>query len=354
MNQTIKTFLIVVILVLITLILMIGLGNALGPLCIAFVMAYLSFPLIHWLEKRGIRRLYAVIGVFALVALLISAILVLVVPSLIEDAKLFFHELPLRSAALIEKIEALSLKFGYELDLSRQGIKDLVAEHANTISGDFLKSSSFFLKKMFSNFISGILVILNLLLIPLFLFHLINGYEVISQKVKELIPFPWRPKAEQYVTLINTVLNGYIRGQILVSLILATLYSLGFSLIGLRFGFLIGIGTGLMSIVPFVGSITGFIAAMIVALTNYTGPTTVVGVLIVFVIVQVLEGFLITPKLVGNKVGLGILTTILALIIGGNLFGFAGMIIAIPAAAILKSIIRDLETEYKELKFYRG
>lgn len=354
MNQSVKTFLVIGFAAIIALTMLIGLGNALMPLLISFGLAYLSFPLIKGVEKRGIRRHYAVIGVFTFVGVVIAIALALVVPGLVEDSKLFFRELPSTSAVAIDKLEHLSSQFGYELDISKEGLKDFLTDHASAISGDFLKSSSLFLKGIFSNFIGGILMILNLLLIPLFFFHLVNKYEVISKEAKDLLPIPWRSKINQYVQLSNTVLSGYVRGQMLVSLILASLYGIGFSIIGLRFGFLIGIATGLTSIIPFVGSILGFIAAMTLALANFTGFEIVIGVVVIFAIVQGLEGLVITPKLVGDKVGLGVLPTMLALIIGGNLLGFAGMIVAIPAAAILKSIIGDLRTEYMTLKFYKG
>ncbi|MBI2520936.1 MAG: AI-2E family transporter [Bdellovibrio sp.] len=354
MTQSLKTFLVVGSAVIIITILLIGLGNALLPLLIAFGLAYLSFPLIHGLEKRRIKRNYAVAGVFSLIAAVVTLILLLIIPGLIKDTKLFFHELPQTSAIAIEKLEHLSSKFGYDLDISEEGLKDILAEHASAISGDFLKSSSLFLRGIFSNVMSGLLMILNLFLVPLFYFHLVNKYEAISKETQNLLPIPWRPKINQYSQLINTVLSGYIRGQILVALILACLYGIGFFIIGLRFGFLIGIGTGLLSIIPFVGSILGFIVAITVALANFTGLATIMGVTIVFVVIQGLEGLVITPKLVGDKVGLSDLTTMLALIIGGNLLGFAGMIIAIPIAAILKSIILDLRREYQALKFYAG
>ena len=354
MNQSTKTFFVIGFAGIIAIILLFGLGNALLPLLVAFGLAYLSFPLIRRVEKQRVQRSYAVAGVFTLIAAILSLVLVLVVPNLIEDGRLFLHELPQTSAVAAGKVENLASRFGYTLDMSRQGLKEFLVDHASAISGDFLKSSSNLLKGIFSNLIQGILFILNLFLIPLFFFHLVNRYEVIFKKAKDLVPIPWRPKVREYVQLANTVLSGYVRGQMLVALILATLYGIGFSVIGLRFGLLIGICTGLLSIIPFVGSILGFIAAIAVALANFTGLGTVVSVAIVFAIVQGLEGLVITPKLVGDKVGLGVLSTMLALIIGGNLFGFVGMIVAIPIAAILKSILRDLKQEYQGLNLYKG
>ena len=331
-----------------------GLGGALVPLLIAFGLAYLNYPLIRAMEKRGLARHYAVSGVFALITVVLVILLILVIPGLVEDTKRFLNELPQTSAVAIDKVEQISTQFGFPIEISKQGLKEFLTEHASDISGDFLKSSSLFLGGIFSNFFSALLAILNLFLIPLFFFHLINRYESLLGSVYDLVPQPWRRQFSRYIQLANTVLTGYIRGQLLVALILAFLYAIGLSAIGLQFGILIGLATGLLSVIPYVGSILGFCAAMAIALANYSGFGSISLVILVFVIVQALEGIVITPKLVGDKVGLSALSTMLALIIGGNLFGVAGMIIAIPMAAILKNVLLDLKREYRSLKFFNG
>jgi predicted PurR-regulated permease PerM len=129
---------------------------------------------------------------------------------------------------------------------------------------------------------------------------------------------------------------------------------IGLSIVGLKFGFIIGLLAGLVSIIPYAGFSLGFLASITMALANYSGPNLLIGIVVIFVVVQVLEGLVITPKLVGDKVGLSAFITMLALIIGGNLFGLVGMIIAIPCAAIIKSLISDLKREYVELDFYKS
>ncbi len=351
MAQSVKTSLIIGFICLLATIIFFGLGNTLMPLFIAFAQAYLSFPVIAALEKRGIKRVYAVSVVFIVMVTVIVLLIIIILPSLIKDSRLFLQEFPQNSTVAVEKIEHMAATLGYQLDISKQGLKDFLLEHTNS---DLVTSTSLFLKNLFSNFIGVLLFILNLLLIPLFFFHLIDQYEAILQKVHDLVPVPWRSKINQYTELGNRVLSGYIRGQMLVALLLAVMYSFGFALIGLRFGLLIGIVTGILSIIPYVGSIFGFTIAMIIALANFTGFSLIIGVAVVFSVVQALESFLITPKLVGGKVGLGEMATMLALIIGGNLFGLTGMILAIPVAAIIKSILQDIRVEYQSSKFYKG
>ncbi len=330
----------------------IGLADALIPLFLSFGLAYMLFPVIKKLEHKGCKRVYAVTGVLISTVLVLMLISLLVIPNLIIDGKHFFNELPHTSIRAVEKVEFMAKEFGYELDLSKQGIKSLINDHISSLSTGVLKSFSVAVKGVFSSIVGWILAILNILLVPLFFFYVINDYEKICYEIQSFVPKSILPKIEQYSIKCNTVLSGYIRGQILVALILSLLYAVGFSIIGLKFGLLIGLLTGLISIIPYAGFLLGFIAAMSVSLANYNGVGAIIGVVCVFVVIQMTEGFLITPKLVGKKVGLSSFATILALIIGGNLLGMFGMLLAIPLAAIAKSIIAELRLEYHSTKIY--
>lgn len=135
-------------------------------------------------------------------------------------------------------------------------------------------------------------------------------------------------------------------------MILSILYGFGLWATGLKFGLIIGLISGMISIIPYAGFTLGFLAAIIMGVANFTGVDTLVGIIIVFAIVQVLEGFIITPKLVGDKVGLSPFVTILVLIIGGNLFGLLGMLLAIPVGAIAQALLQDLLKEYKKSNLY--
>ncbi len=334
-------------------ILIYGLGGALVPLLIAFGLAYLLFPFILRLEKKGIRRHVAVVAIFLAFSVVLAILTMLFVPWLIAEVKSFLQELPQSSSVALEKIEEVSLRLGYPIDLSTNGIKHLITENATDVSAQVFKTVPNYLKGIFSNFFGILLFLVNLALIPLFFFHVINDYEKISKEIRSLIPPVYKPRLQRYLELTNTVLSGYIRGQLMVVSILAVLYSVGFTIAGLRFGLLIGMMTGILSIIPFVGSLLGAVAALTIALANFTGIGMLISIAVVFAIVQGLEGTVITPKLVGNKVGLGVLATMLSLMVGGNLFGLVGMILAIPAAAILKAIFIDLKKQYQGSDFYR-
>lgn len=354
MNPYLRGTLIVISLLLIFSLIIIGLGSALTPLICSFALAYLVFPLIKKLEQKGIPRAAAVSGIFAIIVLISVLVLVIVIPILVEDANGFIRELPQNTRIVIEKTETFAASFGIEIDMSLDRIKAYISEHINEISSDLIKNITKTIKGTFTNILGWILAILNIFLIPLFFFYVINDYEKISRELTSFVPMSIRPKLTHYFRLANRVLSGYIRGQLLVALILGGLYGIGLAIVGLRFGFFIGFISGLLCIIPYVGFAVGFVTAIMVAIANDPQANTFIGIIAVFTIAQMLEGFVITPNLVGDKVGLSALATILALIIGGNLFGLPGMLLAIPTAAILKVILADLKKEYQTLELYQS
>lgn len=331
-----------------------GLGDALTSLLLSFALAYLVFPLVKKLETKGIGRNYAVLAVFSLIfgALIIG--LALVVPRLASDASVFAKEVPQITSRAIEKLEAVSSDLGFGLDLSVEGARAFVEKHASELSGSFSEHIAEGIRSAFSGISNWLVSLLNLFLIPLFFFYLINDFEKISAEIKSFVPKSMRPRLSRYLELSNRALSGYIRGQLMVALILGCLYAIGLLLVGLKFGVVVGLVSGLVSIIPYAGLALGFSTALLIGLANYSGIELLLGIVAVFTIVQALESTVITPKLVGNKVGLSSLATMLALIIGGNLFGLAGMLVAIPVAAITKSIFIDLKKEYRQLDFFES
>lgn len=353
MNKTLKPLVIILSLLLILIFILWGLGGALVPLIFSFSLAYLVFPIVKKLETKGIHRNYSVPGLFSALIILLILISALVLPAVIKDGQTFLKDLPINSVKAVHKIENFLQNFGHPVGLSQDSIQEYLEEHISEVSSGFLKILSQSIKSSFTGISKWLIAILNLFLIPLFFFYVINDYEKLANELKSFIPQSIIPKLKHYLALTNKVLSGYIRGQLMVALALAILYAIGLTVVGLKFGFLIGILSGLISIIPYAGFTIGFLSAIIVALANYTGMSQIIGIISVFVFVQTLEGMFITPKLVGDKVGLSAFTTMLALIVGGNLLGLIGMVIAIPITAIIKSIVGELKEQYQQLEFFK-
>lgn len=331
---------------IIFVLIIIGMGNALSPLLFSAALAYLVFPIIKKLESYKIRRSVAVLFVFFCILTGFTLFLFGFLPYLAEQTQFFLQQLPhyLNSAILLvtDFFSKKGILIAFDKPLLLTWLHNLLPKISLSSATSFLAV----LKNGIGSIWSGLLFLLNLCLFPLFFFYVINDYENIRQEIISMIPTTLWPKIQIFLGHCNVILSGYIRGQLLVALILALLYSLGLGLAGLSFGFLIGLIAGLLSIIPYVGFFIGFATSILVwAATDMTG-LLLTKILVVFIVIQLVEGFWITPKLVGNKVGLSHLMTIVALIIGGNLAGFLGIILAIPVAAILKYAYQSFKKNY--------
>lgn len=313
-----------------------GLGGALTPLVTAFILAYLLYPVIRILEQRGVGRNVAATAVLILVVFTLTYLMIHAVPLLVAQGKELVASFPDMLARTLVRIEALAGHYGYPLKLDRAGIVELVRQSLSGVGLKQVLNVTKLLSGAFSGVLHSLLAIINLFLFPVFFFFVINRYEEIRTEMRRLIPANKRKSVAEFSAQADAVLSGYIRGQLMVALILAVLYCIGFSIVGVPFALFVGLATGLLSIIPYVGATLGFVTSMALVLAIAPDLTAVIGLVAVFTLIQGLEGLVITPNIVGDKVGLGTLETMLALIIGGNLFGFTGMLMAIPVAGILR------------------
>jgi predicted PurR-regulated permease PerM len=187
-----------------------------------------------------------------------------------------------------------------------------------------------------SGIMGVILSLVSLVIIPVFVFFFLKDFSSLEKSFYEMLPKSRRKPVEEYLAMVDDVLSGFIRGQIIVALSLAILYSLGLTLTGIRFGFLIGVVAGIFFIIPYVGTLIGIVASAIVLIVDFSGWGQVFGVAATFAVAQAIEGYILTPRIVGNRVGLNQLETLAAILIGGEAAGFAGMVLAIPGGGILK------------------
>ncbi|MBY0383924.1 AI-2E family transporter [bacterium] len=330
-----------------------GLDKALLPLTFAWLLAYATLPLVKKMATKGIARSQASILVLATVFISLILLGVLILPPLISDLEAAVLEVPKNVSIVLEKLDTFFSNYGFHIPYDKQSLIDFASQYSEKISGNLIKSVGDILTNSIVNAASIIVILLNLFLIPIFFIYVINDYEKLIDTFESLVPVSWRPKLDEILQQSNLILSGYIRGQLLVCAILGVLYSLGLLIVGVKFAVIIGFMTGFLSIIPYVGFSFGLTAALITALANFEGFSPLVGILVVYGIVQMLESFVITPRIVGNKVGLSSFEAILALIVLGNLLGFVGLFLAIPVGAITKLLINHLLVEYKKTAFYK-
>lgn len=324
-----------------------GLGNSFTPLLFSASIAYLTFPVVRSLEHIGIQRHWAVFCVFIISLLGLFLLVIWLLPILLADMRNFIASLPNNIQLATNQLQEWALFYGIELNMQGARLGKLIEASAKHLSIDTLWTVTSLIKGLFSGLLNTLLTLLNLFLIPVFFFYIIKDFETYQARVKSWIPVAWQKKLFAKARQFNIIFQGYFRGQLIVASIQAIFYATMLSLLNVPFGFFIGLATGILTIIPYVGYSVGVIATILVLLANPTAPYQIIGVIITFSIAQVVESFYLTPKLVGNKVGLSELTTMLVLIIGGQLFGLIGMFIAIPTACLIKLILKDLKQSAK-------
>lgn len=326
----------------------------LAPILMPFVagalIAYLSDPLADRLESLGLKRQNAVIVVFAVIIFAIGLVLLLVIPMLEEQISRFIDHLPAYSrwfrATIIPWLQKhLGIRIRF-VDLEQlAGILSGHWQQAGGVAAAVLSSLSH----------SGVLVIswlMNLVLIPVVIFYLLRDWDVIVSRIHELLPRRWAPVVTTLAAESDEVLSAVFRGQLAVMAALGMIYSVGLWLAGLDLALLIGVFSGLISFIPYAGSISGVMAASIAALAQFGDLWSVVPVLVVFGVGQMLEGVWLTPWLVGNKIGLHPVAVIFAVLAGGQLFGFLGVLLALPVASVIMVLMRHIHGLYKMSDLY--
>jgi predicted PurR-regulated permease PerM len=331
-----------------------GMGDALIPLLVSAFFAYLMLPVIKRLQRRGFNKQVAVVLSLVIALLLVGLIFSLFIPMVVRDLKSFIIDLPAITEAAILKIDKLLTPLGIELPMSKLEVATYAKNFMAQLPVEVFKSVGVVFQKALGGVVGMVLSVLNLLLIPIFFFYVMMDYERMVLGFRAMMPMKFRIWFDTVLERTADVMSAYFRGQLLVSLILGGLYGVGFSIVGLKFGFVIGLITGLLNVIPYAGPVIGLAVASVVALANYEDMREIGVVWLVFALVQGLESFVITPKIVGDRVGLNALETMIVLIVGGNLGGFVGMLLAIPVGGVAKFILQDVKIRYFRSDFYMG
>jgi len=332
------------------LVLLYFLSPILAPFLLGCILAYICDPLVNWLERRRAPRTLAVLLVMLLLIALLVLLAVILVPLFYKEVKLLAERLP----GYLDQVNAhlvpwLKERFGIEVQIDAASIRQLVADSLQGTEGIGLKLLA-------SLKIGGLTVIgylVNLLLVPVVLFYLLRDWQRLLARLDRLVPRRWHATAREIAGEIDAVLAEFLRGQVSVILAMSAFYTLGLWLAGLEFFLPVGIITGVLVFVPYVGMLTGLSLAMLAALMQFGASSGLVWVGIVFAAGQALEGFLITPALVGQRVGLHPVAVIFALLAFGQIFGFFGVLLALPASAALLVGLRHLRGRYYASSFYR-
>lgn len=324
------------------------LGPVLTPFVAAAVIGYMLNPGVDWLSERGLPRSVAVLLVIIALFLALAAVILIVVPMLAAELPALQQRLPLLLDAFDRAIRPLLLQAGISLPLDSAGMKTLLAQQLNTVDSAGLSWLGW-LKKGSSAVIG---LVATLLLIPIVLFYLLLDWHHVIARFAVIIPRRWIALVADMSGEVDHLLAQYLRGQLLVMLLLATYYSVALAIAGFEVAVPVGVITGLLVFIPYVGYGIGLTLAVLSAILFFDGWYGLIAVAVVYGIGQMLESFYLTPRLVGERIGLHPLTVIFALLAFAQLFGFTGILLALPASAILSVVIRRARQHYLNSSFY--
>ncbi|MBD9535142.1 AI-2E family transporter [Stenotrophomonas sp. ATCM1_4] len=331
------------------------LAPILTPFVVALMLGWLGDPLVDRLEARGRSRNTAVVMVFALMVLLLVLALLILVPMIERQITTLVAALPQGQAWLMgTAIPWIEAKTGLELMgwLDPDRLIDWIRSHWQQAGG---VASTFFGYLSRSGF-AMVAWVVNLALLPILAYYFLRDWDKLVERVASVIPRNHIETVSRLAKESDEVLGAFIRGQIAVMIALGVVYAVGLSVVGLKLGLLIGIVAGLISFIPYLGATTGVVMAVLAALVQAQGFDLKLLVLVgvVFTVGQLLESYVLTPRIVGDKIGLHPVAVIFAVMAGGQLFGFLGMLLALPAAAVINVLLRYAHERYRQSELYAG
>lgn len=329
------------------------LAPVLTPFVLAALLGWLGDPLVDRLEASGRSRSTAVALVFTVMTLVLVAVLLLLVPMIQRQIVTLVESLPRYRDWFIDTLlpwveQRTNLRFDRWLDFDYA--LSMLRENWQR-AGGFAATVFDYVTRSGSMLLS---LVVNAVLVPVLAFFFLRDWDRLVARVAMLVPPRHLPTVTQLASDSSGMLGAFLRGQFLVMVILGVMYGLGLWIVGLDLGLLIGMVAGLLTFVPYLGPTSGVVLGVIAALVQYGDWKHVAGVLAVFGIGQVIESYWLTPKLVGDRIGLHPVAVIFAVLAGGQLFGFLGMLIALPVAAVANVLLHYAQQRYTRSRLYTG
>lgn len=343
-----KLFWLIVLAVTITLLYL--LSPILTPFLLGALLAYIGDPFADRLEKYNLSRTTSVVIVFASMIILLTLIVLVLIPAINNQIDQLGSRMP-------QYLTWLKAHFGDTLQkLFDIDNKDFNIETLQNLLSKYIGSASDIAKSFLGSLKGPIGLLISLMtylfLTPVVTFYLLRDWDTLVAKINELVPRQYRATFNELTRQSDLVLSGFMRGQMMVMLVLGIIYSVGLSIIGLDMAIVIGMFAGFVSFVPYLGLIVGITIAGIVALLQFQDWVHPLGVGMIFIIAQVIEGMILTPKFVGDRTGLHPVAVIFSVLAGGQLFGFLGVLLALPVTAVINVFLGHLKISYLKSDTY--
>ncbi len=324
----------------------------LSPFVVGALLAYLGDPVTDWLERRGVSRGLAVTLVFLGLTILLLGAAAVMLPLLLSQVNVLLRGIPVAyewaTTSVLPWLRAA-------LDLPPEAVPKLQLRQTLTENWQSLGKMLAALGRYVGSSSANLALSLgNAVLIPVVAFYLLRDWDKITPKAMSLLPEDWQNPGYALARECDEVIGAFLRGQLLVMMALTVIYSAGLMILGLEVAVAIGVFAGLFAIVPYLGTVMGVGAAAIAAWIQFGEFSALLGVAAVFSVAQMIESYILTPYLVGDRIGLHPVAVIFAVLAGGQLAGFVGVLIGLPMAAVVAVLLRHVKDYYKASDFYTG
>ena len=338
-----------------------GLRDVLLPVGISMILAYLLDPVIDWFEDRKVPRPLGIVIVLLLGTFALVAFVLFLYPLLQRHVLEIAGKVPI----LMEKIQTdflpwvekrFDVRVPSTLEAAIGRYRDTVAQKAPQVLSQVGKWSW----GLMSQTGQIVLAILNMVIIPIFTFYFLKDFDEIEKTVTEFIPPSQEDAVMKRLRKMDVAVGQWCRGQLQVASLLALILGLAlgtlyyFLSVDVQAGIVIGILSGFLNVIPYLGFVIGIALALLMVIVEWAGLTGILGVLVVYGVIQGIESYYITPRIVGDKVGLSPVTIIIVILIGGEVMGLLGILISVPVAGAIKTLKPDLIRLYKSTRFYQG
>jgi predicted PurR-regulated permease PerM len=330
------------------------LRDVLTPIFLAFLIAYILDPVVDWLEAWHVPRPAGIALVLVGTLGTVGLLLVLVVPGIVTDVAGVIQEVPKQLARLWTTTAPWLEQRGIAVPHSTTEWVERLNALASEVASAMLAPAGSIVSAVIGGTFSVLGSVAAALVVVVLAVYVLNDFDRIIVGVRDLIPGRWRDQVTSYAGDIDHMLSQFMRGQLTVMAVLAVLYSGAYALLGVRLAVPIGIAAGMLNCIPYLGSAFALVAGVLMSLLDGWHGWQLVGVVLAYTAVQTLEGFVITPRIVGQTVGLSEIWVLVALFVGGEIFGFLGVLLAVPAAAVTKIFVTRAVQHYRTTALFQA
>jgi predicted PurR-regulated permease PerM len=329
------------------------LSGVLAPLFVAAAIAYWLDPVVDWLERKGMRRTPAILLLLLVFLIFLTGLLLIIVPLLVREINMMGDKLPgYVSRAHQNLLPWIEKTFHTTVPRTLGELIDRAGADAQTLAKSAMSSAQTVVGETFKSAVTLLRIVLNLVLVPVFAFYLLRDFDKILEGLRKLIPERRRTFVVDVARDIDRVLSAWFRGQLTVMVIDGALYMIGLSILGVPMGVAIGALAGLLAFIPVVGVLTSLALALFVTLLEFHGWGQVIGVVALFAAVPTIEMTVVVPRVIGGRVGLGPVAVIVSLLLGAELLGFIGILLAVPTAAVVNVLLGRIRSAYEGSAFF--